>query len=178
MKVTVTLVCVKKSVKKIWGRFSMAEDEVFRIYNVKIKNQQGQVEERKTIDALSLLQWLEMKEMVSSVLTIDLDKIPAGKGVDYVQAKVSTANALELKLLLQDMLGMLDKQEDQVQEDEGVEVAEPIKKKPQPQPQRPAQPQPQKSSQPQRPPSPEELFDDESNELGNSDDFSDDEITL
>jgi hypothetical protein len=161
-------------------------NDVFRVYNVKVKDQNGQLIERRTIDAFSMLQWLEMKEMTSSILTIDLDKIPEGKGVDYVQAKVCSSNLMELKLLIQDLLGMLDKPEDS-NDDVGNDSAsdfvsqpvskpEPVKSKPSVRPNNP-----QGTVRNQQRPTPKDLFDDDndgSDELMSSDDSDDQEIII
>lgn len=140
------------------------ENENFRIYNVKVKNQSGQLEERKCIDAYSLLVWLDLKEKLSSILTIDLDKVPEGKSIEYIMAKVAVSNIAELKILLQDLLGLLPKQDDN---DEDAVIEEPRQNPPEPKPQ--PKPKPKQS----------EVFEDKEdniNDLHGSDD--DDEIVL
>lgn len=78
------------------------------MFNVKIKNDQGQMVERKASDNAELLQWLEMKEMTSSILRVDIDKAK-GMSVAEAQARAFQQGWIQLKLFLQDSLGLIEK---------------------------------------------------------------------
>jgi len=84
------------------------EFNVWPMFAVKVKNPQGQEVQRKASDNMGLLQWIEMKEAKASIYNVDLDKIK-DRPVSFLKAKVLEESWMEMKLFLQDSLGLLNK---------------------------------------------------------------------
>ena len=158
--------------------------EPWAMFNVKIKNDKDQAMDRKASDNLELLQWMEMREATSSIMKIDPER-SKDMSVSEIQARTYQQTWLTMKILLQDSLGILEKEKDpepgEVTEDEEVEP------EPEPEPQPQAQPQAQpQQSQPREVEKPQIVTPVGEPELANADFFegetktvsSDDKIVL
>jgi len=114
--------------------------EPWAMFNVKIKNDKDQAMDRKASDNLELLQWMEMREATSSIMKIDPER-SKDMSVSEIQARTYQQTWLTMKILLQDSLGILEKEKDP----EPGEVAE-EDNEPEPEP----EPEPQVAQQPQQ----------------------------
>jgi outer membrane biosynthesis protein TonB len=132
------------------------EFNVWPMFAVKVKNPQGQEVQRKASDNMGLLQWMEMKEAKASIYNVDLDKIK-DRSVSFLKAKVMEESWLEMKLFLQDSLGLLQKEQESMptlepepEAEDETEIIEPrpMNQKPTQRPQQQQQPKPQPKQQP------------------------------
>jgi len=116
------------------------ELEVWPMFNVKA-SVEGKEVQRKTSDNIGILQWMEMKEATASVMKADLDKLN-GKSIDYLKARALEEAWVQMKLIMQDSLGLLEKE---------PEAPAPQQEQPQ---QAPAQPEVEVRERPEPEPAP------------------------
>ena len=115
------------------------EEELnWAMFNVKVRNNKGEVIERKASDALEQLQWMIMMEKESCVLMVDPEK-SAGMSFSDVQSRAFQALWIKQKSILQDALGI--GQDDSDEDD----IVEEIKRSPEPIPKPKSTPEPEPS---------------------------------
>ena len=107
------------------------EDEM-TIYNVKVKTQDGQVMERKAIDAEALMKYIDTMLMMSNPLFRNFTEQESMMTLKEYQGNVCLQVIGELNIMVKKALGII---KDKPVEPE-MSVAEPVRKNPMP-PQKP-----------------------------------------
>jgi len=121
------------------------EEELnWAMFNVKVRNNKGEVIERKASDALEQLQWMIMMEKESCVLMVDPEK-SAGMSFSDVQSRAFQALWIKQKSILQDALGIGQDDSDEDENEDEDDIVEEIKRSPEPIPKPKSTPEPEPS---------------------------------